>query len=291
MRFHHSAVAAIALASALASTVASTLPASAADYPVLRGTSSPSLPPAPMIHEDASPWEGFYIGGLAGMNSLSFDPKTGAADLVRTVLRNSSVETVNNASRLLQPAPFSARGASYGAFLGYNMQFQDVVIGFEGDYQRINKGGSSTNAIARQFPNVNNFIEAVDLTGSTTARLDHFGSLRVRAGYVMGNIMPYLTGGMALGYGTVTNTALVSVEGVVPDPVGTPGGLPYNITYPPLSSTQKNAFMIGLSGGAGVEALFGGLILRGEYLFSRLQAQGGVVIDVNQARFGAGVKF
>jgi hypothetical protein len=37
--------------------------------------------------------------------------------------------------------------------------------------------------------------------------------------------------------------------------------------------------------------MLGGLIVRGEYLFTRVSAQGGAVIDVNQGRIGAGVKF
>jgi outer membrane immunogenic protein len=288
MRFQISAVAALALASVVASHSA----ALAADYPVLRGTSSPSLPPAPMIHEDASPWDGFYIGGLAGYSSVNFNPSTGAADLARQgALRSTAVENEFQASRLLQPSQFSGRGTNFGGFLGYNMQFGEAVLGFEADYMRMNQRGNSSNTIGRSYNTSTGYLETVNLTGATTARLDDLVTLRMRAGYAMGNIMPYLTGGVALGFGRVANTATVNHSGIDADPLSAPVLPPFNVNSGVLSDSRRNAFMIGFSGGAGVEAMFGGLILRGEYLFTRLQAQGGVVIDVNQGRVGAGVKF
>lgn len=284
MRLHLSAVAAFAFAGVL--------PAFAADYPILRGTSSPSLPPAPMIQEDASPWEGFYLGGLAGFSSVNFDPRTGAADLARRgALRNTAVETEFQASRLLQPGQFSARGMNYGAFLGYNMQFGEAVIGFEADYMRIGKRSSSSDTIGRSFTTKAGYIESVNLTGTSEARLNDLVTLRLRTGYAMGNVMPYLTGGLAMGFGRVINEATVTRSGVDADPTQAPVLPSFSFNSGLLSETRKNAFMAGFTVGGGVEAMLGGLIVRGEYLFTRVAAQGGVVIDVNQARVGAGVKF
>jgi hypothetical protein len=287
MRLHLSAVAAFAFAGVL--------PAFAADYPILRGTSSPSLPPAPMIQEDASPWEGFYLGGLAGFSSVNFNPtRTGAADLElarRRALRGTPVETEFQASRPLQPGQLSARGMNYGAFLGYNMQFGEAVIGFEADYMHIGKRSSSSDKIGPRFTTEAGYKNTYELTGTSEARLNDLVTLRLRTGYAMGNVMPYLTGGLAMGFGRVTNIAQVIHTGVDADPTQAPDLPSFTIDTPRRSETRKNAFMMGFSAGAGVEAMFGGLIVRGEYLFTRVAAQGGVVIDVNQARVGAGVKF
>jgi opacity protein-like surface antigen len=279
------------LFSVAALTVIIGLPALAADYPVLRGTSSPSLPPAPVLHDAPAPFDGFYIGGLAGHGAINFDPRNGAADLVARALRNTTVEEVHNASRLLQPSQFSARNIMFGGFAGYNLQSDEAVVGIEFDYMRFGKSGSSIDTIARQFPNTNNFIESVTLSGGNETKLEHLFGLRARAGYAIGNVMPYLTGGLAVGYGRVSNFANARAQGRAPDPTQPPGSLPYDVTYPPMVATTRNAAMIGFTGGAGLEAVYGGLILRGEYLFSRLQSQGGVTLDVNQARVGAGVKF
>ncbi|MFY8038482.1 MAG: outer membrane protein [Bosea sp. (in: a-proteobacteria)] len=271
---------------------AASLPAFAADYPVLRGTSSPSLPPPPMIQEEPTQWDGFYMGGLAGYSSVIFDPRTGAADVaLGGALRSTAVENEFAASRLLQPSQFSTRGINFGAFLGYNMQFGEAVIGFEVDYMRFGKGGSSTNSIGRSFTTSVGYIENVSLTGGTTAKLNDLVTMRLRTGYAMGNIMPYMTGGLALGYGTVNNTALVNHSGTDADPLAAPALPPFNVNSGTLGNHRRNAFMAGFTVGGGVEAMLGGLIVRGEYLFNRVAAQGGVVIDVNQGRVGAGVKF
>lgn len=294
MRFQISAVAALALASA----VASALPAIAADYPVLRGTSSPSLPPAPMIHENPSPWEGFYIGGLAGNNAVSFNPGNSAADMVRNgPLMRSTFFEGQGASRNLQIPTYSSRGAMFGAFGGYNMQVGEVVIGLEADYTRVGRSGSATGVdIGRRYVNTDGSQRAnVTLNGTSSTRLDDLMTMRLRAGYVMGNIMPYMTGGFAIGYGRTSTTSRADVSlqnSVGGNNTGVWGPEVAAVGSPEtLVNARRNAFMFGFTGGAGVEALFGGLILRGEYLFSRIQAQGGTIIDVNQARLGAGVKF
>lgn len=294
MRFLTPAVAAIALAGVFANS----LPALAADYPVLRGTNSPSLPPAPQIHEDASPWEGFYIGGLAGYNAVNFDPGNSAADMVRNgpLMRGTYYES-QGASRNLQIPGYSARGTAFGGFGGYNMQFGEVVLGFEADYMRIGRSGSAVGAdIGRRFVNSDQSQRAnVTLSGTSSTRLDDLVTLRLRTGYVMGNIMPYMTGGFAFGFGRSSTGTLAQVG--LQDSVGGNGTGVWAPEVPAVGSPEslvnarRNAFMFGFSGGAGVEAMFGGLILRGEYLFTRVQAQGGAVIDVNQGRIGAGVKF
>ncbi len=83
MRIRHAALLAL---SALASTSAM-----AADYPVLRGTHAPELPPPPMI-EQAPPatWDGFYIGGLVGSHSTTYSRFTGPNDLAANALRSTT---------------------------------------------------------------------------------------------------------------------------------------------------------------------------------------------------------
>jgi outer membrane immunogenic protein len=293
MRLHLSAVAAFALASALMSTT----PVLAADYPVLRGTASPSLPPAPHIQEDASPWEGFYFGGLAGYNSVSFDPgRSGQRQLrTSTLFLNTYYEAQGASTNLILPE-YSSRGVGFGGFLGYNMQFGEAVLGFEADYMRVNRsGGSSGPVVGRRYDDPGVTEQAnVTLTGRSEAKLNDLVTMRLRAGYAMGNIMPYLTGGLALGFGEVRTAtdAGVTLQTIITDSPRTLGPPVTAVGSPSsIDNRRKNAFMMGISGGAGVEVLLGGLIVRGEYLFSRLQAQGGVIVDVNQARVGAGIKF
>jgi outer membrane immunogenic protein len=289
MRFRLPTVAALAVCGAL--------PVFAADYPVLRGTSSPSLPPPPVIHDEPASFDGFYIGGLAGYNSINFDPGSSGRDQLRnsTLFLNTYYESQGASSNLILPQ-FSSRGMGFGAFIGYNAQFGEAVVGIEADYMYLNRRGSSSGpVVGRLYENSSTTEQAsVTLSGTAAARINDLFTIRGRAGYAMGNIMPYVTAGLALGYGEVSTgtNATVILQQIVQDsprilgPSGNAVGSPSNIM-----NRRKNAFMAGFTVGTGVEAVFGGLILRGEYLFSRVHAQGGTVIDVNQGRVGAGVKF
>lgn len=295
MRNRLLAMATFATVSALTSAA---LPAFAADYPVLRGTTSPSLPPPPQLQDDPAPWDGFYFGGLAGYNAVAFNPGNSAASMVRNgpLFRNTYYEAQGASGNLQIPA-YSARGSSFGGFAGYNMQVGEVVVGLEADYMRIGRTGSAVGGdIGRRFVNTDQSQRAnVTLSGTSSARLDDLVTLRARAGYVMGSFMPFVTGGLAIGFGQTSTTSRADVG--LQDSVGGAGtgvwaaevaavGSPETLT-----NARKNAFMGGITVGGGMEAMFGGLIVRGEYLFTRLASQGGVAIDVNQARVGAGVKF
>jgi opacity protein-like surface antigen len=267
-------------------------PALAADYPVLRGTHAPSLPPAPVIESaPAVDWNGFYFGGLAGYSMESFQNNRGSNALIANFSRSTVAEAEMQASSLVSVPNFSSRGVTFGGFLGYNMQFDDALIGFEADYTRIGRGGSTTDAIGRSRGTSDGYVTSVSLNGRTEARLNDLFSLRLRAGYVMGSVMLYATGGVAFGLGNQSNSAIAQISGVDADPLTDPALAPYLVNSGVMTSSRRNAVFTGYTGGLGAEALFGGLLLRGEYLYTRLVTPSSSAIDINQVRVGAGVKF
>lgn len=81
---------------------------------------------------------------------------------------------------------YPARGGLAGGTLGYNWQFNQVVLGLEGD-------GSWADIHGRTA----GIGGACDLTCS--ARLDALGTVRGRLGIAFGNFLPYVTGGLAVG--------------------------------------------------------------------------------------------
>jgi opacity protein-like surface antigen len=263
-----------------------------ADYPILRGTHAPSLPPAPAIAPaPLADWNGFYFGGLGGYSAVSFSSSRGPNALVANALRQTTAEADIQASSLLRIPGFSARGMSYGGFFGFNAQFDEAVVGVEFDYMRLGRQGFGADAIGRSRGTSDGYITNVSLTGRSEARLDDLITMRLRAGYAMGNFMPYITGGLAFGYGSVRNSATAIVSGVDADPLSAPALPSYTFNSGELTEFRRRSAMAGVVVGAGVEALFGGLLLRAEYLHTRLQAQGGTDIQINQARAGVGVKF
>lgn len=176
-----------ALLSAGALALSGTL-AAAADLPArnLPVRNAPIVAPLPLF-------AGFY-GGLGVGGGWSRDrysetslctPSCGAASPTVT-------------------ATGSGSGATGSAFAGFSWRFNAMVLGVEGEFGASNI--KSTHTIPGSEPD------------SVTSRLIADGSVRLRAGYVMGPVLAYLTGGVAFGqirhtYNVYTSTAPYTLTG------------------------------------------------------------------------------
>lgn len=185
----------------------------------------------------AASWGGFYAGlnGGYGWGTITRTPAGGAA-----VASNSG-------------------GWQIGAQAGYNMDMGGFVLGAEADLQWSGIGYSEL------LPGGNTF----------KASTDFFGTLRGRAGMSFGQVMPYVTGGLAAGRGTAS------------------------ITDPGNVVTSQSNNHLGWTLGAGLEAkATENISFKAEYLYVDLGTQSyaglpGGNLDVSQ-RFGvvrAGVNY
>jgi outer membrane immunogenic protein len=167
--------------------------ASAADLPASMVTKAPPAPLRPS-------WTGFYggvnVGGSFGHQRSSLDDALTDA----RVLSN----------------PLGLNGVIGGAQIGYNWQpiNRPWVFGVEADFQGSGQKADGTFSLAGiTAPGI------VGLPGDSIAyqnKLDWFGTLRGRVGWAMGergNWLPYITGGLAYGQGTISGN-------------GTAGGVP-----------------------------------------------------------------
>ncbi len=105
-------------------------PGPAANYDILRG--SETIGPATFTR-----WSGFYAGGQIGLTNANADFSNTTQSLVAYALRaNHSGKPASAASQwpVLGNANQSAIG--YGAFVGYNTQWQDLIIGMEANFNR-----------------------------------------------------------------------------------------------------------------------------------------------------------
>lgn len=84
---------------------------------------------------------------------------------------------------------FDTDGFIGGLTVGYNWQRGQIVLGVEGDFSLVDISGSIDADTAPCF---------VGQQGCTS-ELNWFGTARLRAGYAVGNLLPYMTGGLALG--------------------------------------------------------------------------------------------
>jgi outer membrane immunogenic protein len=159
---------------------------------------------APMYTAPVYNWTGFYAG-----------------------INGGGVWGTSNWSNALGASSFNANGALIGGTAGYNWQMGSAVFGVEGDIDWSSiKGSGPTTCVVGGCETKNNWL----------------GTFRGRLGYAFDRVLPYVTGGLAVG-DIKANTALGSA-----------------------SETRA-----GWTAGAGVEAaITGPLTAKIEYLYADL---------------------
>lgn len=317
----HRPAAILAAAAMLAGAVTVTGAASAADYPVLRGSQIDDAPPAPSDFGSGTPkWSGFYFGGTAGLLSGQFDPLAQSEFLSRTAFSNQA--TSDQGSPLLRFGKTSTNRNGFGGFAGFNFAFGDVILGAEAEYFKADLSTDQRGSISRLYTGIFpttipetpstsplNTQTTINISGQTTTKLEDFGMVKARAGYALGNFMPFLNIGAAVGristnasisqnystvenfnrYNTVTGTdgavTRTTFAGVssVSRPDGAGRGSPSIVT---------SGYVPGLVLGLGLEALLGdNILVRAEYNRVYFTEYKGVNLVLDTARVGAGLKF
>jgi outer membrane immunogenic protein len=270
-------------------------PAFAADYdiPVLRGGQTP-LPVAPVTTVGPAlftRWSGLYVGGDLSFNNATADFGTSTAPLVVSALQGTVVQQQFQPSQLqlLTKGANSALGG--GAFLGYNTQWQDLVVGVEANYTHTHLSATSSNSIviARSFNPPAGNVTSVSLSRATgQMSLTDFAEARGRAGYVVGNLLPYGFIGMVVGGGSYNVSA--RVDAICQSTSGSTG----ECTGFPLtpSAGQSNLLLWGYSVGAGLDwAVTPNILLRAEFDFDQFVPINNISLAVVSGRVGAGWKF
>jgi outer membrane immunogenic protein len=275
----------LTVAAALATVAAA--PVLSADYPVLRGSQIDS---APASYGSAGiDWSGFYVGGHGSYSSTNFnsanrynDDSTSVARLVTAV--RASAAGFNTASlEQAYPVPRnSASGIGFGVLAGYNWAIGDVVVGAEADYTILNKGVTrQTSEIVLAGPN------RTSLTSIQDVKLQDYASLRLRAGWTTGNLMPFATAGVAVGRFDTNFTARGTRETLIGGAYLSNPGFPID-----FGKAEKNTWAVGFTAGAGVDyALTENFLVRGEYLFTTFSKVNGTDTFLHTARVAGAVKF
>jgi outer membrane immunogenic protein len=155
---------------------------------------APVFTKAPMI--PVFSWTGFYFGGNAGGH-------WGRDNISTTTSAN-----FNAASRaaidLASPVTLKPQGWLAGVQVGYNMQVNHLVLGFEGDADWLN--GSNSSSLVFPGPNP---LPGDTLSSSTQGTF--LATLRPRVGAAFDHSLLYITGGLAIG--TVKTTDSMAVVG------------------------------------------------------------------------------
>lgn len=178
-----------ATVAAAISATAFTQIAFAADLP----RKAPAYTPPPPVFS----WTGFYVGLNAGWGwSHGGDP---------TTCFNSA--TGNSAGCAIVPdSGLNADGFIGGGQLGYNYQVGTWVFGIEADFQGADIKDTLTVANLAGAPVAFNY--------TASQKMNWFGTVRPRVGYAWDRALLYVTGGLAYGHRSASNS-LNFVTGIV----------------------------------------------------------------------------
>jgi outer membrane immunogenic protein len=233
------------------------------DLPVLRGSFTDGFTTANVN------WSGVYFGGQGSWSSVTSNVAPNINDGMEATFNRNVPPGVAYSWQPLGQA-HSIKGG-FGAFAGYNWQWDDVIVGVEANY--IHDGFSSrTNTTVTRFNN-DNTIQSIT-NSSAVVKLSDFGSLRLRTGYAVGCFLPYVF--LGAGFGSQAVDQVISAS---PPPVG------------PVQATDgKSKMVYGYSLGGGFDAmLVNGLFARVEYEYRRITSN--IESNLNSVRVGLGYKF
>lgn len=262
-------------------------PAVAADlFGPLRGTHS-GMPQLTPVHV----WDGAYFGGFAGMTNLRAIPRSGFREFLDHELRLNAFASNTGIRNWVSLPAKRNQTTSFGFFAGYNFQFDEAVLGFEFDYTRGNNAVVARDSLTRvtdldglhdNFGPLAGQTGAVTMSGESRLQVRDLMTLRARAGYTYGSMLPFVTAGAALARYSRSYSATQDVNPTL---------------QPPLADTNygpdtKSGYGFGLAAGAGMDvAVTENLFLRGEWQYLHFRDLGGIRADLNNFRAGAAVKF
>jgi outer membrane immunogenic protein len=234
---------------ASACLLVATLPtASAQDRSLKTKIVAPAAAAAPLATSYS--WTGFYLGVSAGLNGGNYQYKPVE---VEALSAGEPQEPTQNRIRN------SASGSVFGVQGGYLYQLTtNFVLGVEADY---NWTDYRSSMAASEIASVTISGSSASTAESEVSKLrgGGFGTLRGRVGYAFGPVLPYITGGVALG-----RTSFLFAEGA--EEAG----------QPPIAKRGRTTW--GYTLGAGLEyAITPALRFKTEYLytsFANFQAVG-----------------
>ncbi len=276
---------------------AAVTPAFAEDFP------SPPIPPMEVVPPGSASvgpatftrWSGFYAGGDFSYTSALGQFSKATQPLVALALQDTVVQQQYVPSQLVTLGQGAASAFGYGGFVGYNAQWQDVITGVEAIYTHtsLSVSSSASGIVARAFSPPAGSVTSVTV-GPSAGRFDltDYGEMRGRAGYVLGNVLPYGFVGVVVGMGdydvsTNVDATCTNATSAPYTPTFTCAGFPLT---PGVG--QNNALLYGVSVGGGLDwALTPNIFLRGELEFVQFAPINSISVSLFNARVGAGFKF
>ena len=278
------------LAAMLFGTVAGAHAADMPDY--LRG----SFPgdPAPTRN-----WDGWYAGGQVGYSWANTDFGNTVVSLTNNFFRGTTLQVPVSQMTLL--GRVNGQSPSFGAFVGRNFQYDEIVLGVEANYNYLSSLATSTAAsigpiqVAEPtlvLPPGATAADGVTLNGNAALQVKDVVTFRGRAGWATGDFLPYIFGGLAVGRMDVSRTVSSSVTRTINFANGTSTSFPLPQFALSATDGRSNNFVAGWTAGLGMEyMLWNNVFIRGEWEYISFMSVKNTVVTMNSVHAGIGYKF
>jgi outer membrane immunogenic protein len=249
------------------------------DLPILRGGYADGLTTARVN------WQGVYVGGQGGVGTSNMNFTGATQQLASRLLFDTAIENAGGVAEWPLLGKESVHGSGIGGFIGYNSQWDDVVLSVELNYMHGKFGGSQSDSMSRIFDDGTGAQDTVTNQSFASFAISDMGTLRGRAGYAWGVFLPYVFGGVALGQADIVRTARIFGNQFNPGPP------PQNFPFDVSSTDAQNSHLIyGYSAGLGMDVmLISCLFLRAEWEYVRFTSS--IDTSVNTFKVGLGYKF
>jgi outer membrane immunogenic protein len=227
--------------------IAMACPAVAADYDDswLRGSQviGAAPTPPPRLYRI---WAGVCGGAQVGEDWRGVDFRT--VQGIQTAINEDTIlNSISAALPNMQTLPQkNTTGPSYGGFVGYNWQLDDVVFGAELNANRSNLHQDVSSFVSRNYIITNGgYLFApttVNVTTASSVAMSDYFTFRGRLGWAFGNFLPYIVGGLSFAQIDSSRTADISYSGqcVTTQTSTCPRGWPSAPIMPSPISTTAN---------------------------------------------------
>ena len=250
-------------------------------------------------------WSGPYGGGQIGYTSSVMNFSTAVGPDIAYILRDTSIETDQQISQWNLLGSRNPVSNSYGAFLGYNYEWQNIILGVELNYNHFSLTAQSSGSLDRTFtdsgnlPTGHHLFYNMNVSGYSALHMTDEATFRTRIGWEAGHFLPYFFAGLAVGRVYTSTAATLSYTAVdYPDSEEPPLVPLYTtadpLTYGPVSNamSQSGQFDFGFATGLGIDfAVTEHLFVRGEFEYIFFAPVNGTQVSLSTARVGAGFKF
>jgi opacity protein-like surface antigen len=237
-------------------------------------------------------WAGVYGGGQVSyvLGNSNFTGVT--RPLVADMLRMTRIEDEMAVSTWPIISSIDAEGsrtAGFGGYVGFNSQWDEIVLGVDATYMRTNYTNAASGTMTRVATLSNEFQYTVTASAQAQVEVTDVVTARGRIGYAFNQFLPYMTAGLALARATSFTTATVSYPAPVYNGAQNPAPAGPGASSSTGTDAKSSFLAYGYALGAGMEVmLMPNVVGRVEYEYVKLT---NIDTWLNSARVGLAIKF